>query len=274
MRRSSAHVVIVAVALAALGAALSCKTFDVPGEICDPSKQHGGELMTPLSDATCNRCLEDRCCDAVGVCERKEGCTPVVSAVHACVIREGLAGARKETACAEGQKLADLQEADTAYRCMREQCGAECGLPVCRVDPAALLIHSANCDGCFASSCCPQLNECYASRACKLTIECIVKECGAGFGTTLIPGILGGAPDAGTGVFDGQDVCAREGGTNAGGPPACVQKCLCAFKDNDQGLTPTETAKRPVNLALAVYQCGVSAGCASSCTDPPDGAAP
>jgi hypothetical protein len=272
--RSPARHLVVAAALTALGAAFSCKTFDLPDETCDPSKQHGGELMTPLSDATCNRCLEDRCCDAVGVCERKTGCSEAVSGVHACVVAGGLAGARKETACAEAQKLGEMPEADTAYRCMRDQCGGECGLPVCRVDPAALLIQSANCDACFASSCCPQLNECYASRACKLTIECIAKECGRTFGSALTPGILNGAPDAGTGSFDGQGLCSPDAGTNAGGPPACIQRCLCAFKDNDQGLQPTELAKRPINLALSVYQCGVSAGCGQSCTEPPDAAAP
>lgn len=260
--------------LAALGAAFSCKTFDVPNETCDPSKHHGGELTTPLSGVSCDRCLEDSCCDAVGVCERKERCAEAVSAVHACVIREGLAGARKETACAEAQKLGEIAEADTAYRCMRDRCGAECGLPVCRVDPAALLIHSANCDGCFASSCCPQLNECYASRACKLTIECIVQECGEALGSTLTPGILDGAPDAGTGIFNGQQLCGSDGGTFDGGPPVCVRKCLCAFKDNDQGLAPTELAKRPVNLALAVYRCGVSAGCGTSCSESSDAALP
>jgi hypothetical protein len=268
MRRS----LVLAAVVAALAAAFSCKTFNLPNETCDPSKMHGGELMTPLDVGSCNRCLEDRCCDAVGVCERKDGCTAAVSAVHACVIHEGLAGARKETACADAQKLGEVQEADTTYRCMRDQCGAECGLPVCRVDPAALLIQSANCDACFSSSCCPQLNECYASRACKLTIECIVKECGSALGSTLIPGVLNGAPDAGTGVFDGAKLCATDAGT--GGPPACIQKCLCAFKDNDQGLPSTELARRPVNLALAVYQCGVNAGCGPSCSDSADSGAP
>lgn len=272
--RSSFTPLVVATVLAALGAAFSCKTFDLPNETCDPSKQHGGALMTPLSDATCNRCLEDRCCDAVGVCERKPGCAEAVSAVHACVIREGIAGARKETACADAQKLGELQEADSAYRCMREQCGGECGLPVCRVDPAALLIHSANCDACFASSCCPQLNECYASRSCKLTIECIVQECGATFASTLTPDLLNVPPDAGTSVFDAQRYCSRDAGTSADGPPACVRKCLCAFKDYDQGLQPTELARRPINLALSVYQCGVSAGCEQSCMDPPASASP
>ena len=272
--RSSVASLVVCTLAAALAAAFSCKTFDVPSETCDPSKQHGGELTPPLSAATCDRCLEDSCCDIVGVCERKEGCGVVVAGVHACVLHEGLAGARRETACAEAQKLGELQEADRAYRCMRDRCGAECGLPVCRVDPAALLIKSANCDGCFASSCCPELNECYASRACKLTIECIVKECGRTLGSTLTPGVLNGAPDAGMGTFDGQRLCAPAGGALGGGPPACVQRCLCAFKDNDQGLAPSELAKRPVNLALAVYRCGVSAGCGTSCSESPDAALP
>ena len=271
---SSRTPLFVVALLAALGAAFSCKTFDLPTETCDPSKQHGGELMTPLSDVTCNRCLEDRCCDAVGVCERKEGCSLSVANVHACVIHAGLGGARAETSCAESESLTEKREADTAYRCMREQCGAECGLPVCRVDPAALLIHSANCDACFSSSCCPQLNACYASRACKLTIECIVKECGASLGTTLTNGVLNGAPDAGIGVFDGQKLCTRDAGANALGAPTCIQKCLCAFKDNDQGLAPTELSQRPISLALSVYQCGVSAGCGPSCTDPPDATPP
>ncbi len=260
--------------LAAFGAAFSCKTFDVPVDICDPSKQHGGELMTPLSDATCNRCLEDRCCDAMGVCERKDDCSRSVASVHACVIHAGLGGARVETKCAEDEALAGKREADTAYRCMRDQCGAECGLPVCRVDPAALLIHSANCDACFSSSCCPQLNACYASRACKLTIECIVKECASTFSDALTPGVLNGAPVSGLTLSDGQKLCSREAGSDDVGPPTCVQKCLCAFKDNDQGLAPTELSQRPINLAVAIYQCGVSAGCGPSCTDAPDAAVP
>ena len=269
--RSSRTPLVVASVLAALGAAFSCKTFDLPNETCDPSKLHGGELMTPLSDATCNRCLEDRCCDAVGVCERKDGCSLSVANVHACVIRGGLAGARLETSCAEGESLGGKGEADNAYRCMRDRCGAECGLPVCRVDPAALLIQSANCDGCFASSCCPELNACYASRACKLTIECIVEECGSKLGETLTPGILNGAPAVGLGVFDGQKLCSPDAGT-MGVAPACIQRCLCAFKDNDQGLPSPELSQRPINLALAVYQCGVSAGCGPSCASSDAGA--
>jgi hypothetical protein len=259
--------------VAALAAAFSCKTFDLPNETCDPSKLHGGQLSEPLTDADCNRCLEDSCCDTVGVCERKSGCPEIVAGAHACVLREGLGGARAETGCAK--TLADMGEADDTYRCMRDRCGGRCGLPVCRVDPAAVLIQSAECDGCFASSCCPQLNACYGSRACKLTIECIVKECGAGFGSTLVADPLAGAslPDA-----DAGDLAATLC-NDAGAPPiatvapSCVQKCLCAFRNNDQGLPPKDVAQRSIVLALQVYRCGVNADCGRMCSEAPDAAA-
>jgi hypothetical protein len=267
-----------AVALAAaLGAAFSCKTFDLPNETCDPSKLHGGKLPDPLTDGSCNTCLEDSCCDVVGVCERKEGCTDVVAGVHACVLREGLGGARAETGCANERKLGEMTEADDAYRCMRDQCGAPCGLPVCRVDQAALLIHSAECDGCFASSCCPELNACYGSRACKLTVECIVQECGDTFGSLLVADALAGAPLPPSGSDAGDlavDVC-MQGNAPPGlaVAPECVRKCLCAFRDNDQGLPPKEVEKRPTFLALQVYRCGVKAACGAMCSSEQDASA-
>ncbi|MDB4936058.1 MAG: hypothetical protein JWP87_3030 [Labilithrix sp.] len=270
--RARARALLALAVSAALGAALSCNTFDLPNETCDPSKQHGGQLSEPLSESACNRCLEDSCCDVVGVCERKNGCTEIVSGVHACVLHEGLGGARAETTCAK--PLDDMKEADDAYRCMRDQCGGPCGLPVCRVDQAALLIHSAECDGCFASSCCPELNACYGSRACKLTVECIVKECGSSFGSTLVADALVGAPltapaDAG----DLASVCPDGGAPPSGllGVQECVRKCLCEFKDNDQGLPPKDPAQRSIFLALQVYRCGVQADCGSLCTDGTDG---
>ena len=51
------------------------------------------------------------------------------------------------------------------------------------------------------------------------------------------------------------------------GAPECVRKCLCQFKDNDQGLPPEKLERRPLVLALRVYECGVRAGCASSCSE-------
>lgn len=258
---------VIASAVIALAAAFSCKTFDLPIETCNPSGLHTEPVMGGSNDAVCNRCLEDSCCDKVGVCANKNGCAEIVSGVHRCVLREGLRGARRETACAEEQKLAELSEANDAYRCMRDRCGNACGLPVCRVDQGALLIQSADCDGCFASSCCPQLNACYESRACKLTVECIVRECGADLGTSLVNAALSASPDAAAlPVEMCPDGGAPPSSPSGFGAPECVRKCLCQFKDNDQGLPPETLEKRPIVLALRVYECGVRAGCASSCS--------
>jgi len=254
-----------AVVAAALGvvAAVSCKTFNLPNDTCDPSRFHGGMLTGDLSDSTCNRCLEDHCCEQVGTCQHVNGCKETVSAVHACVRGADLKGAQKEESCAEGQMLAQTPAADGAYRCMRDSCGNECGLPVCKVDPAAVLIQTASCDACFASSCCSELNACYKSRACKLTIECIVNECGPELGASLLAGdMLGGPAGGDAAAFD---ICAEPTAANGPHAPACVSKCLCAFKDNDQGLAPNTDEQRPPLLALAVYVCGQQAKCGEQC---------
>jgi hypothetical protein len=266
--RASPRLLLVAAAAGALVAAFSCKTFDLPSETCDPSHFHGGMLSGAATDSVCDRCLETNCCEQVGVCERSTNCTEVVSSVHTCVIDAGLAGAHDETKCADGNMLKSTQGAEDAYRCMRDSCGIQCGLPVCKVDPAALLIQTPSCDACFASSCCSQLNGCYASRACKLTLECIIKECGSELGASL-SGPTFQIPDGG-GDAAAFDICADAGDPNGSNAPACVSKCLCDFKDNDQGLTPSNDAQRPPMLALAVYTCGQQAGCGAPCTAPAD----
>jgi hypothetical protein len=271
MRGSPRSLLVAALALAlGLVAAFSCKTFDLPNQTCDPSHLHGGMLSGDLTGA-CNRCLEDHCCDEVGTCEHTDHCTAQVSLIHACVLEAGPAGAREEEACASRQTLVSRTPADDAYRCMRDSCGNECGLPVCRVDPAALLIQTADCDGCFASSCCGQLNACYASRACKLTVECIIKECGGELGASLAGAPIE-FPDGGIDA-DAFDPCASPGAPNgAPAAPSCVRKCLCEFKDNDQGLRPRDDAQRPPLLALAVYVCGQKAGCGMHCPKSVDAA--
>lgn len=248
MRATPRSLLVVAIAIALL-AAFSCKTFDLPNETCDPSHLHGGKLSGDLTDSACNRCLEDQCCEQVGTCERTNGCTDLVSSVHTCVIDAGLLGAQEEKACAQGRKLAQTPPADDAYRCMRDSCGNECGLPVCKVDPAALLIQTADCDGCFSSSCCSELNACYASRACKLTVECIIRDCGTELGASL-SGVPLEFPDAGSDAA-AFDACAEAGAPNGPQPPQCVRNCLCEFRDNDQGLPPREDTQRPPLLALA-----------------------
>lgn len=251
----------------ALVAGWSCKTFDLPDEICDPARLDAKRLAGGPADGPCSRCLENNCCDAVGVCERTDRCPEIVSSVHACVLREPLKEAARERGCADEHGLGTVHEADEAYRCMRKECGRECGLPVCQVAPAAVLLQNATCDGCFAGSCCAELNACYEMRACKLMIECIVDGCGSELGYSLVA--LGsalaaaGPPEGGT--SSPESICA-DGGAAALGGPECIRNCLCTFRNNDQGLQPLDVATRPFGLAQKVYECGARASCGPLCT--------
>lgn len=258
-------------AVIALAATFSCKTFDLPDEICNPSQIDARRLRGEADDGPCARCLETRCCDKVGICERKASCPDLVRGAHDCVLRADLQGAAAEARCAE--PLAAVAEATDTYHCMRDSCGAECALPVCRVDQAAGLLQTASCDGCFSSSCCPQLNGCYGSRACKLMIECIVDECKGTLGASLVAATTNPAfapPDGAAGIDVDQEDVKRicDDDVPSGFPaPSCVRTCLCRFRDNDQGLLPPPEL-RPFTLALRIYECGAKANCGPKCPDP------
>lgn len=268
--RSFVKLAVVA-ALGSIAIAFSCKTFDLPDEICDPRALGGPNLALLSTAAACTRCVEDSCCDAVGACQNKARCFEIVRTVHECTLDAGRAGATAETECAKdgGLDRDGGAEADDTYRCMRHRCGAQCGLPVCRVDPAAGLILNARCDQCFSSSCCPELNRCYGSRACKLALECITNECGAALASDLDEGTLGGIG----GAFDAAtprmlaSICDDAGPPrgDAGGPPRCVRGCLCKFANHDPGLDPLDPEAKPFALGESVYRCAVAASCGKAC---------
>lgn len=267
---------IAAIAACVLGAAFSCKTFDLPAETCNPATLDAKQY-TSEGDTNCTRCLEDHCCDVVGVCERKEGCAEHVSGLHSCVLSAGLQGAREETKCA-AERLAGDPEAADAYRCMRDRCGVQCGLPVCRVTEAAALIQSAKCDQCFAGACCGQLNACYGSRACKLMVECISVECGKELGPSMteLAGLAPGVHVAPPSRKLAEVLCSEDGAGTARNfrPPACVRTCLCRYKDNDQGLPPANPELLPLTMALRIFDCGVTANCGPECSVPVDASTP
>lgn len=256
---------LMASAALALAAAFSCKTFDLPAETCDPqtldSKRDPGQ-----SDDDCSRCLEDNCCDFVGRCERQGGCAPLVHDAQKCVLAAKLKGATLESDCAK--RLPEIKEADDAYRCMRSACGAQCGLPVCKVDKAALLIRNAKCDGCFTGGCCAPLNRCYENRACKLMLECIINRCGSELGPALKER-TGGPPDGAVEGPGGVATLCDRAPQNVG-IPECLRTCLCTYRDNDPGLPPPDVALLPVNLAYSVYACGKEAECGEVCSLGPD----
>lgn len=265
-------------AVLALTTAFSCKTFDLPAETCSPAAlmTRAIDMVLPAGSADCARCLEDHCCDAVGVCDRRENCTRIVSDTQFCVVGQKFKGASLEKTCAENNGLSATKpdgqlvnpEADSTYHCMRGECGAQCGLPVCKVDKAAPLILSAKCDECFAGGCCEPLNRCYENRACKLMVDCIIDECK----TTLGPALQDGTNvPAESGDLDA--LCAAPAAVV--GIPACIRSCLCRFRDNDQGLPPSDKSLLPVNLAASVYKCGKDAQCGADCAPPKgDAAAP
>ncbi len=267
-RGSFSRALLLLITTLGLTAVFSCNTFDLPAEICNP-----GDLSSKSSPADCDRCLEDHCCDAVGVCERTDGCAKIVSQTQECIL---LAGPRSERSCAENNQVTLKKpgtselvhpEADGAYRCMRGSCGAQCGLPVCQVDQAARLIFNPPCDQCFAGSCCPELNRCYANRACKLTVECIISSCGGTLGTAL-KDPDGGAPNGG--VTDPAKIAALCDDPSARtGLPECVRTCLCAYRGNDLGIPPEGNALSSLDLAAAVYNCGRTSACGDACSSGP-----
>lgn len=268
-RGSSPRALLVLAAAGALAAAFSCKTFDLPAETCNPSS-----LSTEKAPADCDRCMEDNCCDLVGVCERTEGCAGVVSQTQQCILDVGPQGASSEKSCAELSTLTrkkdggvelEHPEADNAYRCMRKECGTQCGLPVCQVDQAARLILNPPCDQCFAGACCNELNRCYENRACKLTLECIIASCGSTLGAALRDANAA-PPDAGVGDPASVATLCAEPPPPQVGLPECVRSCLCAYRGNDLGLPPSGDALSPIALATAVYACGRKAACGDACS--------
>lgn len=265
------HALVLLFLLAGLGA-LSCSTFDLPSETCDPATLDA--LRDPdETDGNCSRCLEDHCCDVVGRCEAKPGCMQIVHDAHRCVLDAGLQGAANEATCTTDPKhdISQYQESSDAYHCMRDNCGVDCSLPVCQLDQAATLIRNAACDRCFSGACCTPLNRCYADRACKLMVQCLVTDCGSELGPALAAA-NGVAPDAGErSSADITALCA------AGAPappdlPPCALNCFCRYANNDQGLPPTDPAMLPLNLAEDVYNCGKAANCGNPCTAGPDDA--
>jgi hypothetical protein len=259
---------LVLVAGGAITAAFSCKTFDLPAETCNPTS-----LSSENAPTDCDRCMEDHCCDAVGVCERTDGCAAIVSQTQKCILDVGLQGASSEKSCAELSTLTqkkdggiDLEhpEADGAYRCMRSSCGTQCGLPVCQVDQAARLILNPPCDQCFAGACCTELNRCYENRACKLTLECIISSCGPTLGSALRD-VNAGPPDAGVGDPAAVAALCADSAPHTG-LPECVRSCLCAYRGNDLGLPPSGDALSPIALASSVYSCGRTAKCGDACS--------
>lgn len=189
-------------------------------------------------------CLErPKTCDAVGRCEDTPGCPDAVREAHACVLDAGPRGADRERACTAG--LGE-ERAFEAYVAMREDCGRECGLPVCRVDPATIQLGAPSCDKCITGACCDAVTSCYANRTCKLTMECVLS-CEEPFDPA--PFVAACADRA----LDASSVA----------PDGCVARCLVAFRDHEPFAASAD--KSAACLASSLMSCARAAGCLDAC---------
>lgn len=245
-----------------LGIALvACRAFDdVPGrgQICQ-----GGDMTTPLMPdlGACTQCIEDTaCCDQVGRCAADTSCPGEVRETFECVLGQGTTrAAENEPRCTGGST--DL--ARGVYECARANCGSQCALPVCKLDPTVPFIANTECDRCFSLSCCNEFNACEQNRFCKFALDCIVNTCQAELETTLSRTVVEASraierfacnPEIEAGLPPGQ--------TDPNGASTCTNACLDTYIRTGE---VSADVKEAACLALRVQRCGAEADCGPKC---------
>lgn len=213
---------------------------------------------TTKPEDVCTECIEASCCDLVGDCQGTD-CAKEVAATHTCVEDAGRAAAIDEPGCRD---LLTSQQSKDVYACMRKNCGDQCQLPTCQLNPLVPPLGDRDCDRCFAQGCCSLMNECAENRSCLLALTCIVDECRAAFTFELSTAAL-------------QAVTARkdficDGGVTGpgGGPPpgfdtpgaGCFRDCITrSFVPND------EPSLRAGCLSAKINECGAAVNCGARC---------
>ncbi|MCW5833952.1 MAG: hypothetical protein KIS78_16250 [Labilithrix sp.] len=236
-----------------------------PDKTCFAERVHAlGANDDAGPDRTCTTCLQTRnapnaCCDAVGACDDDptNECVSSFQAAHRCVI-EG--GPSEEARC---KGLLTNDRSRNLYACMRGNCGRECGVPSCDVDPAVILFANPACDSCIGGACCEKINACYGSRACKLALECITKHCPRTLGDSMTK--LESSPELRLAAREA--VCTGRIPDGVEGPGACVERCLDDFAPGD-GTIDDLSARC---MAFDVYACGAEASCGPKCVRPDAG---
>jgi hypothetical protein len=231
-----------------------------------PSKTCYGDRVSALGakddagpNVECTTCLQSKnapnaCCDAVGACEDDPAnqCVASFQATHRCLVEGGVS---EEARC---KALLTNDKAKTLYACMRSNCGKECGVPSCDLDPAVVLLGDPTCDRCIGGVCCDTINACYKQRGCKLVVECVAQHCPHTLGPALVALAQAGASAAKDAVCAGQAPALAEG--------ACVQRCFDDFAPS--GDAGTDDARC---LAFGVLACGADAQCGPRCVRPDAG---
>jgi hypothetical protein len=241
----------------AASSSASCRAFSLPGEACHPEEVSFAHEVEgrPL---TCTTCLEARCCDAVGRCERIEGCGETVKDVHGCLLDGGLPRVNEPICKPRLSADEDIAGAATqTYDCMEARCGVECGLPVCRLGQNVPGIVNSRCDRCIESKCCEVIDVCGDNRSCKAALDCILTtECAA-----ELAGAMGTLETGAVQALE-RAVCGNE--PAPGGTPACIEDCLDRFTPA-QAKGGTEEDQRALCAVFQVYACSLTSDCGEAC---------
>lgn len=256
-RRLAARVPLPLAALAALvGLAVqaACNAFSLPSRECAADGMNQSFALSGGEDP-CQVCLQARCCDVVGECQRLEGCAEAVKETHACVLDGGKPQV-SEPLCVP--RLRGTSDAGAAtYACLRASCQAECGLPTCSFGPDVPSFLNGACDRCVESTCCEPVAACAGNRRCRAALDCVATRCAAEeaavFAGTSDPSALERA------------ACGATMAEDAGDELPCVRRCFDLFVPDD---TPGVVSEdRDVRCDVArVLACGARSGCGAQCS--------
>lgn len=241
--------------------------------VCSARNANFAPSSAARSDSECRSCLADRCCLELGRCqpqdlpnfsqEDTDAAAPCFSRASRLFECAAEAGSVEDPACRARVGVPPGSDEERLLTCASRACPS-CGVPApCALDPSVPAIVNGACDGCVAGRCCHVIQECYASRSCKLAFECLIAEKNAdGSCVDALVGAAGGLAKGGLASLEAV-ACAVDA---AAGPvalpneaPACVRKCVDAF-------SPDRC------LALRVLSCIEGAGCLPLCASRAGGA--
>ena len=268
MMKRALVVALVSAGLFSLGLSTLPSCDGPPNKTCYADRVNAiGVTEDSGPNVACTTCLQSTnapkaCCDAVGACDDDPAkqCIPSFQATHQCVL-DG--GASEEARC---KSLLGNDRARALYGCMRSNCGHECGVPSCDLDPDVVLFGDPTCDGCVGGACCDTVNACSRKRQCKLIVECIIDHCPRTLGPTMTA--LGQAtPDARSAAKNA--VCAGRPPSIPGMDAACLERCLDDFAPGGDAGTIDDQAARC--LAFGVFSCGAESQCGPRCLQPDAG---
>jgi hypothetical protein len=269
-RRAPLSLVVLALALAGLpvlAAQSACNAFSLPTRACLADGMNVSSAAASGGDDPCQSCLQARCCDAVGECQRVPGCSSAVKETHACVLDGGKPQAA-EPLCTPRLRSASgptgASAADAAvdtYACLRTSCQAECGLPTCRFGPDVPSFLNGACDLCIEATCCEPVAQCANDRRCRAALDCIATRCPAEEAA-----IFAGTAEASAVAELERASCdpGAAGAADAGGLP-CVRRCFDLFVPAAPPRVVSEALEVRCDAAR-VIACGARAGCGASCT--------